>query len=120
MTLGIGTLAFAAMLAELWRDVLSKWLMLAIVMPPVVVFLFVHPGELPERFVRIAHVAASLWYAVVALGLFIALLALRPLPEGWPVLPLFVAIGAVPCGIVLYRAAVGSYHRPSNTQDGRD
>src|SRR5262245_42433889 len=101
LTLGVGSLAIAGMLSELWREVLPVWVALAIALLPLVVFVFVHPGELPTRVVRIAHVAASIWYAVVAVGLLVALATVQPLPRGWPVYPLFVAIGAVPCGFVL-------------------
>jgi len=76
---------------------------------PLVVFVFVHPGELPARVVRVAHVAASIWYALVAVALLFALATVQPLPRGWPIYPLFGATGAFPCGIVLYRAARGRY-----------
>ena len=114
LTLGVGSLAVAGMLSELWRDVLPPWVALAITLLPLAVFVFVHPGELPARVVRVAHVAASVWYVVVAVGLLVALATVRPLPRGWPVYPLFVVVGAVPCGIVLYRAALGRYQPPGS------
>jgi sulfite exporter TauE/SafE len=116
LTVGVGSLAVAGMLSELWRDVLPVWVALAIALLPLVAFVFVHPGELPARVVRIAHVAASVWYAVVAVGLLVALTTVRPLPRGWPIYPLFVAVGAVPCGIVLYRAARGRYQLPGTPE----
>ena len=73
LTLGIGSLAVAGMLAELWRDVFPVWAALTIALLPLVVFVFVHPGGLPARLVRIAHIAASVWYVVVAVGLLVAL-----------------------------------------------
>ena len=107
LTLGVGSLAVAGMLSELWRDVLPVWVALAIALLPLVVFVFVHPDELPTRVVRVAHVAASVWYVVVAVGLLVTLALASPLPHAWPVYPLFVAVGAIPCGVVLYRAALG-------------
>ena len=113
LTLGVGSLAIAGMLAELWGDVLPVWMALVIALVPPVVFVFVHPGELPARFVGLAHTAASIWYVVVAIGLVVALATTaKPLPRGWPVYPVFVAIGAVPCAIVLYRWARGKYPPP--------
>lgn len=109
LTLGLGCLAIAGMLSELWPDVLPVWVAVAIALLPLVIFVFIHPGELPVRLVRVAHVVASVWYTVVAVGLLIALATIQPLPRGWPVYPLFVIIGLVPCGIVLYRAALGWY-----------
>lgn len=117
LTLGVGTLAVTGMLSELWRDELPVWVALTIALLPIVVFVFVHPGELPDRVVRIAHVAASVWYVVVAVGLLVALPTAKALPSGWPVYPLFVAVGAVPCGIVLYRAAHGRYQPSSTPRD---
>ena len=116
LTLGFGSLAIAGMLSELWQDVLPVWVALAIALLPLLMFVFVHPGELPARVVCVAHVAASVWYAVVSLGLLVALATVRPLPRAWPLYPLLVTIGAVPCCIVLYRAARGNYQAPSDSQ----
>jgi sulfite exporter TauE/SafE len=117
LTLGVGCLAIGGMLAELWQHLLPLWVALVIVLLPVVVFVFVHPGELPTRLVRLAHAAASIWYVVVATGLLIALATrAKPLPRGWPVYPLGVAIGAVPCGIVLCRVARGRYPPPVESE----
>lgn len=113
LTLGVGSLAIAGMLSELVGDALPVWAIPVVGLLPLAVFVFVHPGELPARVVRVAHVAASLWYGVVAVGLMAATTTVQPLPRGWPVYPLFVGVGAVPCGIVLYRAARGLYPPPS-------
>lgn len=59
LTLGAGTLAVTGMLSELWWDVLPVWVALGIALLPLVVFVFVHPGELPARLVRIAHIPTS-------------------------------------------------------------
>jgi hypothetical protein len=116
LTLGVGGLAVAGMLSELWRDVLPIWVILVLALLPLVLFVFVHPGEMPARVVRVAHIAASVWYFAVAVGLLVALTTIQPLPRGWPIYPLFVAVGAVPCGIVLYRATRGEYQPPSTPE----
>jgi hypothetical protein len=120
LTLGVGSLAIAGMLSELWRDVLPAWAALAIALVPLVMFVFTHPGELPVGIVLVAHVVGSVWYVVVAAGLLIVLLSRAgPLPRGWPVYPLCVVAGAIPCGTVLYRAARGKYQSPADSESGR-
>ena len=116
LTLGVGSLAVAGMLSELWRDVMPVWAILTIALLPLVVFLFIHPGESPARVVRIAHIVAAVWFVVVAAGLLVALATIQPLPRGWQVYPVFVAIGVVPCGIVLYRVARGRYRPPDKPE----
>jgi hypothetical protein len=117
LTLGVGTLAIAGMLSELWRDVIPIWLVVTIALVPLALFVFVHPGELPSRIVRVTHVIASVWYVLVACGLLVALASSQPLPRGWPIYPLFAAVGAVPCSIVLFRSAFGKYE-PSDDLEG--
>lgn len=109
LTLGIGTLAVAGMLSERWQRDLPFWGVLVISILPLVIFVFFRPDELPERVVRIAHVAASMWYVVVAAVLLADLFAMPLRPRGWPIYPIFAAVGAVPCGIVLYRVVLGRY-----------
>lgn len=116
-TLGLGSLALAAMLSGFWRDVLPAWSAVAIALLPLVVFVFIRPGELPARVVLVAHVLASVWYVVVAAGLLVVLSLAEPLPRGWPVYQLFVVIGAIPCVIVLCRAARGRYQSPADSED---
>jgi len=118
LTLGVGSLAIVGMLSELWRDILPPWAALAIALLPLVMFVFIHPGEIPPRVVLVAHVVGSVWYVVVAAGLLIALSRADPLPRGWPVYPLGVVIGAVPCVTVLYRTARGRYQSPADSEGG--
>jgi hypothetical protein len=117
LTLGVGCLAIAAMLAELWQNVLPVWIMIVIALTPLVVFVFVQPRELPAKIVGVAHTAAAIWYVVVAIGLLVVVAATaKPLPRGaWVVYPVFVGIGAVPCGIVLFRRASGKYPPPDKS-----
>jgi hypothetical protein len=60
LTLGVGSLMIAGMLSELWQDVLPAWAGVSIALLPVVLFVFVHPGELPARVVWVAHVLAAI------------------------------------------------------------
>jgi hypothetical protein len=110
MTLGVGSLGVLGMLKELWGDVLPLWSALTIAQLPV--FVFIQPGELWAGGVRIAHVAASVWYIAVSVGLLIVIATIQPLPQVWLVYSVCVIVGAVPCGIVLYRAMLGSYQPP--------
>lgn len=116
LTLGIGTLAVAGMLSERWQRDLPFWVVLVISSLPLVIFIFFRPDELPERVVRIGHVAASMWYVVVAAALLADLFTMAQRPRGWPVYPIFAAVGAVPCGIVLYRVVLGRYCSPESAE----
>jgi hypothetical protein len=119
-TIGLGCLAIAAMLSELGGNDLPFWVVLMVALPPLVLFLFAHPSELPPRVVWAAHVMASVWYVTVAIGLLASLDWVDPLPRGWPVYPLFASVGFIPSGIVLYRAARGVYHPLPRRDNGKD
>lgn len=116
LTLGVGSLVIVGMLSELWQDVLPAWAGLSIALLPLLLFVFVHPGELPARVVCVAHVLAAIWYLVLAVGLAVLLAANKPLPRGWPVGLLFLAMGAIPCGTVLYRVARGRYQSAEDSE----
>jgi hypothetical protein len=72
-TLGIGSLGIAAAMAELWKPVLPIWMIMVIALLPLLVFVFVHPSELPDGFVRTAHVFASAWYVLSVIALSVGL-----------------------------------------------
>jgi hypothetical protein len=109
-TLGIGGLAITGMMAELWQKALPFWGILIIAVTPLALFVFANPNDMPVRFARIAHAVGAIWYMIAAFGaLFALVFTAKPLPQGWPVYPLFVLVGAVPCGVVLYRMAKGTY-----------
>lgn len=120
LTAGIGTLAVAGMLSERWQRDLPFWGVLVISIVPLVIFIFFRPDELPDRVVRIAHLVASIWYFVVAVALLADLFAMPLRPRGWPVYPIFAAVGAIPCGIVLYRVILGRYGTRENTEVADD
>lgn len=112
-TLGLGSLAIVGLLSELIRPQLSVWIAMAIALLPFVVFVFIHPGELPDRLVACAHVAASSWYLLTVTGLLFALAVVdRPLARGWFIVIPCAAAGAVPCFIVLSRWIEGNYPPP--------
>jgi hypothetical protein len=109
LTLGAGALAMVGMMGEFRPGQLPVWAVIAVALGPFIVFVFVKADELPPRVVRFAHVGASLWYVAEAIGLLVTMAGAENLPRGWPVYPFFLAIGAVPCAIVLYRAMRGRY-----------
>lgn len=112
-TLGLGSLAIVGLLSELFRPQLSVWIAMVIALLPFVVFVFTHPGELPDRLVAIAHVAASSWYLLTVTGLLFALAVVdRPLARGWFIVIPCAAAGAVPCFIVLSHWSAGNYPPP--------
>lgn len=107
MTLGVGTLGMAAIMGELWKSILPVWWALVIALLPILVFVFIHPGELNARLVRYAQMAASIWYLIVAVVLLAALLMSAKLPEGWLIFQVFVVIGSIPCWLVLFGRRAG-------------
>jgi hypothetical protein len=85
---------------------------------PVVVFVFVHPDEMPPKFVRAAHVFASVWYVASVVALSIGLCLASELPDGWIIFPLFCAVGLSPAFLVLSQAVRGRYRLPREHDDG--
>jgi hypothetical protein len=108
LTVGVGCLAIAGMAIEAFPGV-PFLVVLVAALPPLCAFVFAHPGEMPARAVRALHMAGSLWYSAVGMGLLLALFSMDPLPRGWPIYLTFAVIGAIPCGIVLRRLLVGEY-----------
>jgi hypothetical protein len=117
-TFGIGSLATTAIMAELWKPILPIWMIVVVALLPLVVFVFVHPDEMPTGFVRAAHVFASVWYVVSVVALSVGLCLAPKLPNGWIIFPLFCAVGLVPALFVLSQAARGRYRLPSEHHEG--
>jgi hypothetical protein len=103
-TLGVGALAMTGLIGDVWDENLPIWCVMLICVLPIAAFIFARPGELPERWVLTAHVLGSLWYLGWAIFLLARLLAAPHPPAGAHVVyPLFVGLGMIPCGIVLWR-----------------
>jgi hypothetical protein len=116
-TFGIGSLATAGIISELWKPFLPKWVVMVIALLPLVVFVFVHPHEMPAKFVRAAHVFASVWYVTTVISLSVGLYLTPVLPRGWFILPLFCTVGLIPSVLVLSQAIQGRYRLPSEHDD---
>jgi hypothetical protein len=104
-TLGIGSLATTALMAELWKLLLPAWVMIALALVPLTVFVFVHPDEMPARFVRLAHVIAAAWYVLTVIALAVGLYVAPALPQGWIILLVGCSPGLIPCVCVLGQSA---------------
>jgi hypothetical protein len=111
-TLGLGALALVGMLAELARPELPAWVAMAAALTPLILFVFLHPGELPDGVVRAAHVAASVWYLAAAAVVLNEGLRRAELPWAWALCTFLLLPGAVPCAVVLWRVARGKYVSP--------
>lgn len=118
-TLGIGSLGTTAVMAELWKPILPVWAVMGIALLPLAVFVLVHPGELPARVVRAAHVFASASYVLSVLALSVGLYLAPTLPDAWIIFPLSFAAGLVPCVLVLGRAVRRRYRLPEADQGDR-
>jgi hypothetical protein len=82
-TLGLGALALVGMLAELARPALPAWVAMAVALTPLILFVFLHPGELPDGVIRAAHVAASVWYLAAAAVILNEGLRRPDFPRAW-------------------------------------
>lgn len=104
-TVGLGILAQIVIISELYGRGVPIWCVLGLLMPPLVLFLFVRPGELADGIVRKTHTLAAAWHLLVGLTLASLFLLSGRATVVWlvTVFPMLAA-GAVPCAIVLYRA----------------
>lgn len=102
MTLGIGSLGMAGIMAELWKPILPVWCALGIALFPFTVFVMIQPDDYSARVVRSAQRTAAVWYLATTLVLLAALLIGGKLPLGWIIYEVFVLIGSIPCCMVLF------------------
>jgi hypothetical protein len=109
LTLGVGALGMVILMRVLLIPVLPVWCALAIALLPVGVFLVFRPGIMNARIVRYAHVAASIWYLCTASFLVWGAVSSADPATGWVCAVPFLAIGLVPCFIVLWKVLQGSY-----------
>jgi hypothetical protein len=116
-TVVFGAFAQTALISELY----SRWFpifgILGLMMPPVVLFLFVRPGEHADWIVRKSHSLAAAWHLLAGLTLACLFLMSGCATAPWLVVvfPLLAA-GAVPCAIVLYRAVAEWLEAPAKTR----
>jgi hypothetical protein len=105
-TLGIGTLCSAVLVSELSQKLLPMWLVVGIVVLPFAVFIFADPDDVPHSIARMLQAGASLWYlAVNSVSVVLFLVGGNLKPE-WPFLLIGLAVGCIPCVIVLGRVVV--------------
>jgi hypothetical protein len=104
-TLGVGSLGSIAILSELSQKAIPTWLAVGIVILPFAVFVFADPDDLPRSVARFLQVGASLWYLVVNSAL-VVLSVSGGMKVGWWLMFILMAIGAIPCLIVIGRVVV--------------
>jgi len=75
----------------------------AIAMLPLLVFLFVRPDEMRRSVVLPFQVLAALWYLVLAVSLSVMFVKRGEMTRGWCVYFIGLAIGSIPCIIILRR-----------------
>lgn len=62
VTIGAGTLAVVAVIADLIVPYIGIYGMIAFVLVPVTILILIKPGEIADRYVKGAHIFAALWY----------------------------------------------------------
>lgn len=104
ITLGIGSLGLAALMGELYGKSLPFWVVLPVVLLPLCIFLFVQPNEgLADRWVRRLQAFGAFWYLGAAAVFASLFFAAGASPAAKIVYPISLAVGAIPCLIVLWR-----------------
>lgn len=102
-TSGIGALCTIGLLADISRQKVPFWIALIAALLPLLIFVFTRPDELRRSIVMPLQVFASLWYLFLAVVLSVAFFQLSERTRGWPVYFIGLAIGCIPCVIVLWR-----------------
>ena len=103
-TLGIGTLGSIAIFSELWQKAIPAWAAVGITILPIVVFIFADPDDVPHSIAHFLQIGASLWYLVLNSLLVAMFVAKHRIDGGFLLMLAFLAIGCIPCLIVLGRA----------------
>jgi hypothetical protein len=111
-TSGIGCLGMAGLWSEVYGKHLPFWVVMLVTMPPLVIFLFLKPDELRPSLVRPLHCIAAIWYFTLAIGLTILFFNNGKKTAGWPIAFVCLAIGSIPCGVVLWRTLESSFRIP--------
>lgn len=84
---------------EAWWDV-AFLAPFAVALGPFMLLLFIRPGEVSDRLVRRAQIAAALWYlGLVAAA--VAVMASRGFRPEDALLGFFLALGLTPCAAIL-------------------
>lgn len=71
MTLGIGALGQAAVMAVIYSKNHTHFALI-LTMLPIVVFVFFREDEMSLKWVRLAHAVASFWYLILTIVLIIS------------------------------------------------
>jgi FtsH-binding integral membrane protein len=102
-TSGIGALGTTALLADISQKTLPVWLVMVIALVPVTVFVFVRPDEMSRSIVLPLQIFASLWYLVLSVILSVLFFRLAEKERGWPIYFICLAVGTIPCFVVLWK-----------------
>jgi FtsH-binding integral membrane protein len=103
-TSGIGALCTAGLLADVSRQTIPVWLAIMIALLPLVIFVFIRSDEMPRSVALPLQVFGSLWHLFLAVILSVAFFRLPERSRGWPVYFIGLAIGCIPCVIILWRS----------------
>ncbi len=101
LTSGIGALGTTALLADISRQTLPIWSVMVIALVPVTIFVFVRPDEMSRSIVLPLQLFASLWYLALSVVLSVLFFRLIEKEKGWPIYFICLAVGAIPCFVVL-------------------
>ena len=103
-TLGIGSLGLAALMGEIYGKSLPFWIILPVILLPLCIFVFIQPNEgLAVAQVRRFQAFGACWYLAAASFCLCRFFAASPRPAALLIYSLCLAVGAIPCVMVLWR-----------------
>ncbi len=84
-TSGIGALCTAALLADISHQRIPVWVAIAMAMLPLLIFVFIKPGEIRRSIVLPCQIFAALWYILMAVTLSVLFFTMTEKTRGWPI-----------------------------------
>jgi len=109
MTLGIGSLAQTAIMADPLKPLVGVWGLIAIILIPFALVVMIKIGDdLPPWLIKYAHATSALWYAALTIAT-LAIMAIRGFERTDILMGLMIAAGLVPCVVILRSISAGNY-----------
>ncbi len=70
-TIGAGSLPVVAVLGDVLAQYVGVFGMIAIVLVPLMLLVFVKPGELDDKWVKLVHMTSVIWYLALVISSFV-------------------------------------------------
>lgn len=119
LTMGCGSLAQTAILADVLGPVFSVWGLIALVIMPLTIVAMIKIGdEIPARLIQFAHGVSVVWYVVLSAAT-VGFMALRGFEPTDVLMGFMLALGLLPCVAIVRGMRRGDYDGEVVTVDDR-